>query len=274
MSATLLSVELRIRFLGAPLLQPIRLDRVLGAIDQALLESDRHDLRRFSAVLSPIVIDACFERLRKFNGQRIVITRAKSSSIELCGIVQDILVLIIWEALKALWRSSLPRWRQLKELIKDALKNKTARVIGELVNAFRQQGIQVNIYCLPSDKSGEAGAICIDVLEDSSDSRIPRPGELLRTILESEEELPIVLIPRGRPKTGDILMAFGSITREQLDWLLEKQKHTIPRQLIGDLAVKEGFCTTQDVEDAIRAQRVREEAPPGSEQGQTESKPR
>ena len=53
---------------------------------------------------------------------------------------------------------------------------------------------------------------------------------------------------------GKILKQRGRLTMAQLMSLLERQNES-PEHLLGELAVREGYCTEEDVHEALRLQR-------------------
>lgn len=93
-------------------------------------------------------------------------------------------------------------------------------------------------------------------------------GELLGAVLirrgyVKEQELDALLTTQLEPQTspapavfnlGDILMASGHITREQLNDALEQQKHSTKK--IGELLVDNGYIKQNQVEQGLRLQHI------------------
>jgi hypothetical protein len=180
------------------LIDPKFLIQSLEHLENALYESDRKDIEGFSDVLSEqimpnnifpkisiskVINDASLERLRRYKNKRLILTEARTGSIEIIGVVAAVgyyvLDKTIGETVGEAFRES-NTGVILKQYFKSVIDKKALYIVERLRESIGSKKRQGEVQYLPSTNENEPTTIVLEISENKDNyEHISSLGEKL-----------------------------------------------------------------------------------------------
>lgn len=151
-------------------IDPKYLLQVLESLETSLYSSDRKDIEQVSKEfeeISNVIRDACLERLRQFRHRRLLITEAKTGSIEIIGLVAAVTYYLIdktvGETLKDTFKESDLN-KRIKNYFRQKIDEKSLFITESLRRAFSSKKREVEVKAFPATET-EPNTIIVIVKE-------------------------------------------------------------------------------------------------------------
>ena len=159
--------------------------RILNVLEAAIYNSDRTDVDHAARELqlSPVIRDACLERLRQYRHQRLLLQDARSGSLELIGLVAGVSYFVlektIGESISEAFKES--RYHaQLKGFFRRLIDEKTLMLAETVRRLLASRKREADVKTLPR-KENEPTTIVVQV----SSETVQRGHDEQRTLGQS-----------------------------------------------------------------------------------------
>ena len=145
--------------------------RILDVIEAAIYNSDRTDVDHAARELqlSPVIRDACLERLRQYRHQRLLLQEARPGSLELIGLVAGVSYFVlertIGESVSEAYKESRYHAR-LKEFFRRLIDEKALILAEAIRRLLASRKKEANVRTLPRTEN-EPNTIVIQVPPES-----------------------------------------------------------------------------------------------------------
>ncbi len=141
--------------------------QALDTLETSLYASDRRDIERAAEELNipPVIRDACLERLRKYRNDRLLLTGARTGSIELFGVVAGVSYFVLQKTIGETFKEGFKETEihsNLKEFFRRIIDEKALFISESLRRTFANRKKHANIKMVPSEQE-EPNKIIIDV---------------------------------------------------------------------------------------------------------------
>lgn len=155
-------------------IDPKYLLQVLESIETSLYNSDRKDVEQAARELrlSPVIRDACLERLRQQRHHRMIIVDAKAGSLAIAGLVAGVSYFLLENTLGEAFKEGFKEsqvYEQLKDFFRRQVDAKSLTIAENIRRAFSSKKRAVNVKALPASEE-QPNIIEVEVLEEIGES--------------------------------------------------------------------------------------------------------
>ncbi len=165
------------------LIDPKFLIQSLEHLENALYESDRKDVENFSKVLteqllpkgifsnilmSRVIGDASLERLRRYKNKRLILTEARTGSIEIVAVVAAVGYYVLDKTIGETVGEAFKESNTgviLKQYFKDIIDKKAIYIVERLRESLGSKKRQGEVKYLPSTNENEPTTIVLEISE-------------------------------------------------------------------------------------------------------------
>lgn len=147
-------------------------------LETALYASDRKDVEQAASSLdiTNVVKDASLERLRQHKNNRLLLTEAKTGSIEIFALVAGVSYYILDKTLGETLKDSYVNsylHKELKEFFRRKIDEKALSIVENIRRAFASKKKEVSVRLLPP-APGQPNTIVIELTPDEKTKVLDR----------------------------------------------------------------------------------------------------
>jgi hypothetical protein len=187
--ASRFDIQIQLHFEGSNgLVDSKEVLKLLDVIESATYDSDRDDVMRASTALeiSPVVRDACLERLRHYRHKRLLLEEARPGSLELIGLIAAVAYFVlektIGESFTEGYKSSETHER-LKNFFRRIVDEKVLKIAENIRRVIASRKIRAEVRALPRANEQSPHVIVIDITPlPPSSERLKEPETLGKTL--------------------------------------------------------------------------------------------
>jgi hypothetical protein len=179
------------------LIDPKLIIQVFDSIENALYESDKVDVKTFfnrlnqqeKSSMPPIVEDAAINRIREYRHNRLIVSDAKSGSIEFTTLVVAAAFFVTSKVLEQTISGILEKSEVYQKLLKFTAKNLDSKVLfiaERLRRVFFKKKRDIDVNVIQRKSEEEPSTIEVNIYEELILKEIEYPKSTLGQVIEKE----------------------------------------------------------------------------------------